>query len=52
MDQREMQTELSYPERKTLERGKSFARQVWETIAVSLFIVGCLLVAAWMRGTL
>lgn len=40
----------SYVERKAEERGKSFARQVWETVIVMAIVSAVLLTGAWLNA--
>lgn len=43
---------VTYPARKAAERGKSYARQVWETVAVIGLMIGFSVLFAWlMRGS-
>lgn len=42
--------ELSYPERKTLERGRSFWAQVWDHLLISIVIVTLIASVAWAVG--
>jgi len=40
----------TYTEQKAKKRGKSFARQVWETLIVTAFIAAALALAAYLGG--
>jgi len=39
-----------YTERKAAERGKSFARQVWETLIVTALVCAAIAIAGYFSG--